>query len=66
MKMLACSGRPQNPDDPLDPAFNPNEEPSYPEAEPEGVPLPDQPFGVPPGMTPLTMFERPLLQPLIH
>jgi hypothetical protein len=56
MKTLARSGRPRNPDDPLDPVFNPNEEPSYPEAEPDGVPLPDQPLRGPPAITPLTMF----------
>ena len=58
MKTLAGSDRPRNPDDPLDPAFNPNEEPSYPGAEPEGVPLPDQPLRVPPGITPLTMSNH--------
>ena len=56
MKTLTGSGRPRNPDDPLDPNFNPNEEPSYPEAEPDDEPLPDQPLEVPPPITPLTMF----------
>ena len=51
MKTLTGSGRPRNPDDPLDPAFNPNEEPSYPEGEPE----PEQPLEVPPPITPPTM-----------
>jgi hypothetical protein len=57
MKTLAASGRPPNPDDPLDPTFNPDEEPSYPEAEPENVPLPDQPLYVPPAITPMTMYR---------
>ena len=56
MKTLTGSGRPRNPDDPLDPNFNPNEEPSYPEAEPNGVPLPDQPLEVPPPIVPPTLF----------
>ena len=55
MKTLAGSGRPRNPDDPLDPDFNPNEEPSYPEPEPDDAPLPDQPLEVPPPITPPTI-----------
>ena len=58
MKTLTGSGRLRNPDDLLDPNFNPNEEPSYREAEPDDEPLPDRPLEVPPPITPLTMFTH--------
>lgn len=57
MKTFTGPGRPLNPDDPLDPTFNPDEEPSYPEADPEDVPMPDQPLYVPPAITPMTMYQ---------
>lgn len=57
MKTLADFGRPPNPNDPLDPSFNPDEEPAYPESEPEDVPLPDQRLSDPPGITPITMYR---------
>ncbi len=56
MKTLAV-GRPRNPDDPLDPSFNPDAEPSYPESEPEDDPMPGQPLPGPPGITPITMSQ---------
>ncbi len=56
MKMFAGPGRPLNPDDPLDPTFNPDEEPSYPEADPEEAPMPDQPLYVPPAIAPIKMY----------
>lgn len=55
MKTPENIGRPPNRDDPLDPSFNPDEEPSYPESEPENVPLPDQPLPGPPAIAPITM-----------
>jgi hypothetical protein len=58
MKILTASARPRNPDDPLDPAFNPDEKPSIPELEPDDAPFPDQPPEVPPASTPLTMFRK--------